>query len=442
MTSHSNLNMVARDDDSTDNEEDHPQDELYSFTGMKEETRSLASHGTYEKKESIVHRISAPKRSARKAPPTEPNSKFSIFPLSSTSSLHLSEISSLIYDRSNTLEDDGSPQFLFGVPASDLRLESGTLFANPSTSRASNRIVHDHQQQFPPSRLPPGFDNTTSGSRTQSSTESEFSTTLGRRTHTSNSRGVFDDATEENHSGVVFRSDPRVPETSIPTPLLPANRETVDINDLIGSVISQTAKTAISSLTSVESRQRQGINKVSSNLSTSDIGSIRDVFGEANAFNPRSGNPRSILNERYQKQYNRSFTKQDFVTIRDSSDGDHIPTFTSIFVCPASGECFLSGDLLSVDFATHRAGNFVLKRDRMNWYKKKATAEFAAAGRAEDCFRLRSGECGSSGPVEQFCAESPKRSKEEEQRDISAFLESRACDANARDKCKYLSKKL
>jgi hypothetical protein len=162
------------------------------------------------------------------------------------------------------------------------------------------------------------------------------------------------------------------------------------------------------------------------------MGSARDDYQVANSASSRSGNPRSILNERYQKKYNRSFTKKDFVTIRDSRDGDHIPVFSSVFVCPESGECFLSGDIL--------AGDFVVERDGVKWYKKKSTAEFASAGGAEDCFRFRSGECGRDGLVEQFCAEAPYlvRSREEQQAKISVFLGLRACSANARDRVEDL----
>jgi hypothetical protein len=158
------------------------------------------------------------------------------------------------------------------------------------------------------------------------------------------------------------------------------------------------------------------------------MGSTRGNCQPSTSAISRLGNPRSILNERYQKKYNRSFTKKDFVTIRDSRDGDHIPVFSSVFVCPESQESFLSGDLL--------AGDFVVERDGVKWYKKKTTAEFASAGRAEDCFRFRSGEGG------EFCAEPPylARSREDQQEEISVFLGLRACDTNARDRVEELLK--
>ena len=88
-----------------------------------------------------------------------------------------------------------------------------------------------------------------------------------------------------------------------------------------------------------------------------------------------------------------------------------MPTFTSVFVCPETGECFLSGDLLQ--------GDFVQDREGMKWYKKKATAEFAAAGRAEDCLRFRSGD---SHGGDQFCAEDPTISIAEAEEEIEQFL--------------------
>ena len=109
----------------------------------------------------------------------------------------------------------------------------------------------------------------------------------------------------------------------------------------------------------------------------------------------RSGNPRSILNERYQKKYNYSFTKSDFISIKDTSNGDHVPQFASVFVCPESGECFMSGELLMSrggSFGSSSTGHLDISKngDEINWYATKKTAEFAAAGRAEDNFHFRS----------------------------------------------------
>ena len=155
-------------------------------------------------------------------------------------------------------------------------------------------------------------------------------------------------------------------------------------------------------------------NNATSNVSSMDENSNAGGGGGGGgvaAYTGRGGNPRSILNERYQQDLNRSFTKSDFVSIRDTSRGDHNPYFTAAFVCPETGECFLSGDLigaarLSISTTATTSG------DVLNWYGTKKTAEFAAAGRAEDnfCSRLSQqgkGNCNISNRtnLHQFCNE-------------------------------------
>jgi hypothetical protein len=140
----------------------------------------------------------------------------------------------------------------------------------------------------------------------------------------------------------------------------------------------------------------------------------------------RDGNPRSILNHRYQKNHHRSFTKLDFVSIKDTSNGDHIPHFTSIFVCPESGEHFMSGDLIH--------GELVIATKGMNWYITKKIAEFAAAGRAEDNFSFRSAERTTTSSM--FCNERPYYIARHD--DISSFLE---WDSSAREKVYRLKQK-
>mmetsp|Transcript_61519 Transcript_61519/g.68912 ORF Transcript_61519/g.68912 Transcript_61519/m.68912 type:complete len:355 (+) Transcript_61519:131-1195(+) len=55
-------------------------------------------------------------------------------------------------------------------------------------------------------------------------------------------------------------------------------------------------------------------------------------------------NPRINLTVRYQKMYNQITSKSNFVIIQDDN---HNPIFSAVFVCPKSGECFMSGKLLS-----------------------------------------------------------------------------------------------
>lgn len=413
MASKSNLNAVPRDED---DEDDHPHDEGLSFRSTTDDARSLVSHGTYGQKDYTLHGISVSKRSARKAPPSEPNRKSSNLQSSSSKSLPPLRGSRQSYCGPNLGQNDSIPQLMMGLPRGD--------HLHPNSLQPPIKAGRRHQYQHHILRPPPGLNRAFSESHISANSSSNSV----RRSHSATVSRIFDDAPEDNFHPVQFLSSAfRVPERSIP-PSEPG----LDIANLLGTV-SIFSPTTISSLTPGEDGANKVNGTVASNLSNSDIGSVLGDSHAATSGSCRSGNPRSILNERYQKNYNRSFTKKDFVSIRDTSDGDHIPTFTSMFVCPETGECFVSGDLLT--------GDFVLQRDGMKWYKKKATAEFAAAGRAEDCFWFRSGECDSSGLVQQFCADSPYlvRSREEEQSEISAFLELRSCDANTRDRIKALS---
>lgn len=90
------------------------------------------------------------------------------------------------------------------------------------------------------------------------------------------------------------------------------------------------------------------------------------------------------MSERYQRQHNKNLGRVDFISIQDCSQGAHNPFFTSLFVCPITGECFLSGN---INFGDNDDG--VLTMKRMTWYTSNKAAEFAAVGRAEDNFAFR-----------------------------------------------------
>jgi hypothetical protein len=107
-------------------------------------------------------------------------------------------------------------------------------------------------------------------------------------------------------------------------------------------------------------------------------------------------NPKAALKEYYDTCDPRvTLTKTRFVTIMDNMGGDHMPVFTSIFVCPILGEIFLSGYLLNNELE-------VTERHQMVWYKTKANSRCAAAGRALDCFHYRIGSV-----EEPFCRDPP-----------------------------------
>jgi hypothetical protein len=115
----------------------------------------------------------------------------------------------------------------------------------------------------------------------------------------------------------------------------------------------------------------------------------------------RRGNAKAELHMRYAKgTINGEAVKlqilpENFVTWSDGSSRPHEDHWTSIFVCPRTGELFLSGEL--IEDGGHEAQG-------LRWYATKQKAREAAAGKAEDCFTLREG-CGGY----QFCNVQPYR---------------------------------
>ena len=385
-----NPDVIPRDSD-YDSDEDRPDDERFSLNSVGRDERSSSSHGTYKVKDGAAHgSLKTPKRSAQKAPSIEPIRK--LYSLQSIPSELPPSSSSPNFSQPNDgVSAIGGQELLLGLA------EDGVIrapfFRQPSNQQLNHSISK-----------PPGFNSPSS--------ESQRHPPLGKR-------NVERFRSNANLDTTIGQYDDLPPDNTIS-------------NILEGMSLDSTSRVFIST--------RKGEQTTLSSL-TGPSGTLFAADSEmsvATNVTSRSGNPRSILNERYQKKYNRSFTKKDFVSIRDASEGDHIPRFTSTFVCPETGECFLSGELVS-----HDSGSYVLLQNGMNWYMKKSTAEFAAAGRVEDCFRFRSGESGRNGLVAQFCVDTPflKRSRGKEEDKISSFLNSRACDANARDRVVTLMKK-
>ena len=114
---------------------------------------------------------------------------------------------------------------------------------------------------------------------------------------------------------------------------------------------------------------------------------------------PPSWDPTSKLNEYYFSKRRKSGTpisfKGNFVTWPTGPKNSLL--WTSIFVCPYSGECFASGALLH--------GTPPVRDPRVpgNWYVTKKSALKAAAGRALDCFRFRD----DTGATSLYCNEAP-----------------------------------
>ena len=126
------------------------------------------------------------------------------------------------------------------------------------------------------------------------------------------------------------------------------------------------------------------------------------------------GHPRMKLNERYQRQHQLSLLNTNFISWADTSNGDHAPYWTSLFVCPMTGEIFRSGELVNPGHKGIRHNISGFGDSAINWYGGKKNAEAAAAGRAEDCFRFRKvGAPPSMSLTHRFCKELPYAEKED-----------------------------
>jgi hypothetical protein len=106
---------------------------------------------------------------------------------------------------------------------------------------------------------------------------------------------------------------------------------------------------------------------------------------------PRRGHAKDILQKRYDKVL-MQIQDKNYVTWDDERNSG-VAHFTCIFVCPKTGECFPCGDLIKD--SGHHAQDLI-------WYASLKLAKKAAAGKAEDCFKLREGR-----GRQQFCNEQP-----------------------------------
>jgi hypothetical protein len=116
-------------------------------------------------------------------------------------------------------------------------------------------------------------------------------------------------------------------------------------------------------------------------------------------------NPKSKLNERYQdgdingRRVGNIIPKKNFVAWAFGQP--HVPRFSAAFVCPLSGEIFLSGELMNSDDEPS-------EEDDLWWYGTKQKSIEATAARAFDCFAYRE-EMARDGISEeiQFCIAPP-----------------------------------
>lgn len=92
--------------------------------------------------------------------------------------------------------------------------------------------------------------------------------------------------------------------------------------------------------------------------------------------------PKAELHTLYGKPPRRKIlSASNYHTWHDGNQAHNL-LWTSVFVCPTTGELFSSGSY---------PGAFVSKQFIFNWYSKKTHAEHAAAARAHDCLMLRDG---------------------------------------------------
>ena len=127
-----------------------------------------------------------------------------------------------------------------------------------------------------------------------------------------------------------------------------------------------------------------------------------------------SGNPKTELQHRYDgagkingKCVKLQIPKKNFVSWNNGKEC-HAILWSCIFVCPVTRECFLAGELMSLE-DDNDVGNRYQYDDniRAHLYGKAQKAREAAAGRAEDCFRIRENTSSGSGVRYQFCIETP-----------------------------------
>lgn len=129
-------------------------------------------------------------------------------------------------------------------------------------------------------------------------------------------------------------------------------------------------------------------------------------------------NAKSKLHERYHSGWingrhvvNGLIPKKNFVSW--SFGMDHTPRYSAAFVCPLSGEIFVSGELINY------GDDEPFEKDGLFWYSGKKKSIIAAAACAFDCFAYR--EDRSNDEVSaaiQFCIAQPYQEENEPRESI------------------------
>ena len=117
-----------------------------------------------------------------------------------------------------------------------------------------------------------------------------------------------------------------------------------------------------------------------------------------------SGEPMNALGCYYSQNYHTSHMKMSdyYFTWNDENPKSHLLLWTTIFICPLSGELFMSGKWPGNDVVLSKEATTVPMEDAATtamsatfnskenrWLKKKKNAEHGAAAWAYDCFQYR-----------------------------------------------------
>ena len=92
--------------------------------------------------------------------------------------------------------------------------------------------------------------------------------------------------------------------------------------------------------------------------------------------------PKSDLHVLYSKQFKTNLSIANYHTWHNGAEA-HLLQWTSVFVCPWSGELFLSGRYPNAPTEQ------MVCHNGLYWYTKKMHAEHAAAAHALDCWSIR-----------------------------------------------------
>ena len=191
--------------------------------------------------------------------------------------------------------------------------------------------------------------------------------------------------------GLVIPEDSSMPLISG----LPQNVGNMDTSDdLFSSSLYQnllhSAKTEASSVSELSGHSTYPGNRGSQgdSVTTSKLPALASDVVKPSPRLPQcklSGQPKSELYVLYGQRHGRVLKTGDYITWNDNGP-PHNLRFTSVFVCPVTGEAFRSGTY----------GSAVEMKNGLCWYVSKKMAEHGAAARAYDCLSFREARHGEA----------------------------------------------